>query len=177
MGRLLPAREERLESTRARGKRAPGPRGACGGGRSGGGGGGGDGGRRRGAAGPGKAGRLTVGKDLVQPDRGVGFAFPSKTNAGAVELEKCCFVFEVSEPSTTGSDSIFGKQVLEGASSQKSEPEPLAAVPGLVTRGRPGLRSAASLLLLTLCWSLASRGRLRGSKTPTHSGPRLRQAC
>ena len=50
------------------------------------------------------------------PDRGVGVAFPSKTDAGAMELEKVCFVFEVSKPSTTGSDSIFGKQVLEGAS-------------------------------------------------------------
>lgn len=111
------------------------------------------------------------------PDRGVGFAFPSKTNAGAVELEKFCFVFEVSKPSTTGSDSIFGKQVLEGAFTPKSEQEPLAVVPGLVTRGRPGLRSATSLLLLMLCWSLASKGCLRGSKTPTHIGPRLRQAC
>ena len=82
------------------------------------------------------------------PDRGVGVAFPSKTDAGAMELEKVCFVFEVSKPSTTGSDSIFGKQVLEGASIQKSGQEPLAVVPGLVTRGRPGLRSATSLLLV-----------------------------
>ena len=80
-------------------------------------------------------------------DRGVGVAFPSKIDAGAMELEKFCFVFEVSKPSTTGSDTIFGKQVQEGASIQKSGQEPLAVVPGLVTRGRPGLRSATSLLL------------------------------
>ena len=76
------------------------------------------------------------------PDRGVGFAFPSKTNAGAVELEKCCFVFEVSEPSTTGSDSIFGTQVLEG---------------------HPLRRASRSLSLLSPDWSL---GGDLGSEVP-----------
>lgn len=108
----------------------------------------------------------------------MGIAFPLKTDMGAVELEKLCLVFEVSKPSTSGSDSIFGKQVLEGASIQKSGQEPLAVVPGLVTRGRPGLRSATSLLLVdTICWSLAAKGCLRGSETSTHICPRLRQAC
>ena len=142
MGRLLPAREERLESTRARGKRAPGPRGACCAGRRGWGGGGVEAGRRRGAAGPGKAGRLTVGKDLVHPTEVWALLFPRRPTRGPWSLRNV---------------ASFLRFLSQAPQDQ------IAFLESRFWKGHPLRRASRSLSLLSPDWSL---GGDLGSEVP-----------
>lgn len=54
---------------------------------------------------------------------------------------------------------------------QESGQEPLAVVPGLVTRGRPGLRSGASLPVVDSLLVPGLKGMLRRQSNPDSHQP------